>query len=283
LNRVGPQAAHSPHQQKHTLADAQNRSLIPLEATVNQLPTPLPLAPDTYLAVLREEVTVFERLLHTADPGIPVATCGSWSLHDLATHMGHGYRSVAAVVRTGELRREQFAPAAGDQLAEWYAEGAASLLVTLEEADPAAPCWAFGFRDAVAAFWFRREAQDTAVHLVDAQLATGAEAHVDPLIAADGVDEVFATLLPLAWRSDHAKPLPVSVALRTTDTGHGWLIRPADVPQVRPVDSEPAAATVEATAAELLLALWKRRPANPEWISGDIAAANALLTAPLTP
>ncbi|MEU9014497.1 SRPBCC family protein [Streptomyces sp. NPDC048479] len=26
-----------------------------------------------------------------------------------------------------------------------------------------------------------------------------------------------------------------------------------------------------------MLALWKRRPASPEWISGDIAAANALL------
>jgi hypothetical protein len=49
-----------------------------------------------------------------------------------------------------------------------------------------------------------------------------------------------------------------------------------------PVDSGSAAATVEAPAAELLLALWKRRPASPEWISGDIAAANALLTATLT-
>ncbi|MEU6656521.1 maleylpyruvate isomerase N-terminal domain-containing protein [Streptomyces sp. NPDC046900] len=172
---------------------------------MNQLPTPLPLAPDTYLAVLREEVTVFERLLRTADPGIPVATCGSWSLHDLATHMGHGYRSVAAVVRTGELRREQFAPAAGDQLAEWYAERAASLLATLEGADPAPPCWAFGFQDAVTALWFRPETQDTAVHLVDAQLAAGAGVHVDPLIAADGVDEVFATLLapgPAQQRSE---------------------------------------------------------------------------------
>ncbi|MGX5185458.1 hypothetical protein ACWKT5_22210 [Streptomyces avermitilis] len=38
---------------------------------------------------------------------------------------------------------------------------------------------------------------------------------------------------------------------------------------------------MQAPAADLLLALWKRRPASPEWISGDIAAANALLTAPL--
>ncbi|MFB7510672.1 maleylpyruvate isomerase family mycothiol-dependent enzyme, partial [Streptomyces broussonetiae] len=120
-------------------------------------------------------------------------------------------------------------------------------------------------------------------HLVDAQLATGADVHVDPLIAADGVDEVFAVMVPRVWQNGEQKPLPAPVALHTTDTGHSWLIQPGDMPQALPVDSEAAAATVQAPAAELLLALWKRQPANPEWISGDIAAANALLTATLTP
>ncbi|MFF3878972.1 maleylpyruvate isomerase family mycothiol-dependent enzyme [Streptomyces sp. NPDC001978] len=249
---------------------------------MNQSPVLLPLATDTYLAVLREKVAAFEQLLRSADPGIPVATCGSWSLHDLGAHLGQVYRFAAAVVQTGELCREQFAPADGEQIADWFAAGAASLLATLDEADPAAPCWAFGFEEAVAALWFRRLAMDTAVHLVDAQLATGTEAHVDPLIAADGVDEVFAVMVPRVWHGKEMEPLPAPVVLRTTDTGHGWLIRPTDVPQARPVDSETAAAAVEATAAELLLTLWKRQPASPAWISGDIAAANALLTAPLT-
>ncbi|MGW3731211.1 maleylpyruvate isomerase family mycothiol-dependent enzyme [Streptomyces sp. NPDC000851] len=231
---------------------------------MNQPPAPLPLTTDTYLTVLREDVRAFERLLRTADPGTPVATCSSWNLRDLGIHMGQAYRSAATVVGTGKPPYEQFAPAAGEQLADWYAEGAASLLAILETADPAAPCWAFGVEDAVAAFWFRREAQETTVHLVDAGLATGAETHVDPLIAADGVDEVFTMLLPLVWRGDQAKPLSVWVALRTTDTGHGWIIQPAEIPQTRPLDSEPAAATVEATATQLLLALWKRQPASPE-------------------
>jgi uncharacterized protein (TIGR03083 family) len=258
------------------------QSLVPLEIAVNQSPVLLPLAPDTYRAVLRKQVAAFESLLRSADPGTPVPTCGNWSLHDLGTHLGQAYRFAAAVVRTGELCREQFAPAEGEQIAEWYAEGAALLLAALEEADPAAPCWAFGIEDAVAAFWFRRVAMDTAVHLVDAQLATGGEAHVDPLIAADGVDEVFAVMVPMVWGGSELKPLPAPVALRTTDTGHGWLIQPGDIPRVRPVESGPADAAVEATSAELLLALWKRQPASPEWISGDIAAVDALLTAALT-
>lgn len=249
---------------------------------MNQSPAPLPLTTGAYLATLRKEAAVLEQLLRTADPGTPVSTCGSWSMHDLGTHLGQVSRFAAAVLQTGELPRDQFAPTAGQQIADWYAEGAASLLATLEETDPTAPTWAFGFEGAVAALWFRRAAQDMAVHLVDAQLATGAEVHIDPLIAADGVDEVFAVMVPRVWCNSEQKPLPAPVALRTTDTGHSWLIQPADMPQALPVDSGPAAATVEAPAAELLLALWKRQPVSPKWISGDITAANALLTSTLT-
>jgi uncharacterized protein (TIGR03083 family) len=242
----------------------------------------LPLATGTYLATLRAEAAALEQLLRTADPATPVATCGSWSMHDLGTHLGQGARFVATLLQTGELPSEQFAPPTGAQIADWYAEGAAALLATLEKTDPTTPTWAFGIENAAAALWFRRATQDTTVHLVDAQLATGAEVHVDPLIAADGVEEVFAMMVPRVWRSSEQKPLPAPVALRTTDTGHSWLIQPGDIPQAQPLDSGPAAATLEATAAELLLALWKRQPAGPEWTSGDITAANALLTAPLT-
>jgi uncharacterized protein (TIGR03083 family) len=254
----------------------------PPEVTVNQSPVPLPLATGTYLATLREKVAALEWLLRTADADVPVPTCGSWSMHDLGIHLGQASRFVAALLQTGELPRERFAPPAGQQIADWYADGAAALLAALEETDPTVPSWAFGFEGATAALWFRRAAQDTAVHLVDAQLATGAEVRVDPLIAADGVDEVFAVMVPRVWHGSEQKPLPAPVALRTTDTGHSWLIQPGDIPTALPVDSGPAAAIVEAPAAELLLALWKRQPASPEWISGDVAAANALLTATLT-
>ncbi|MDT0469075.1 maleylpyruvate isomerase family mycothiol-dependent enzyme [Streptomyces gibsoniae] len=249
---------------------------------MNQPPAPLPLATGTYLAALREEAAALVQLLRAIDPATPVATCGSWTMHDLGTHLGQASRFAAALLRTGQLPREQFAPPAGQQTADWYAEGAAAILATLEETDPATPTWAFGLEGAVAALWFRRVAQDTAVHLVDAQLATGVEVHVDPLIATDGVDEVFAVMVPRVWQNGDQKPLPAPVALRTTDTGHSWLIQPGDMPQAMPGDSGPAAATVEAPAAELLLALWKRQPASPEWISGDITAANALLAARLT-
>ncbi|MFF3564890.1 maleylpyruvate isomerase family mycothiol-dependent enzyme [Streptomyces sp. NPDC002574] len=252
---------------------------------MNLPPVPLPLAPGAHLSALREQAAVFEPVLRGADPGTPVPTCGDWTLSDLGVHLGQASRFAAAVVRTGDLPREQFAPAAGEPVADWYAEGAAILLAALNEADPAAPTWAFGIQDATAGLWFRRAALDSTVHLVDARLATGAEVHVDPLIAADGVDEVFSLMVPRVWNGSAHQPLPAPVALRTTDTAHGWLIQPADIPRARPLDTAPAAtaaATVEAPAADLLLTLWKRRPTHPQWITGDPTAANALLTAPLT-
>jgi uncharacterized protein (TIGR03083 family) len=254
-----------------------------LESVVNHPPALLPLASDSYVAALSEETAAFERLLRTADLGTSVSTCGDWNLRDLGAHLGQVSRFAASVIRTGELGSEQFAATDTEQIADWYAEGAASLLYAMKQADPATPTWAFGRPDAVVAFWFRRLTMETAVHLADAQLATGVEVRIDPLIAADGVDEVFGTLVPIVWSRSEPKPLPAPVALRTTDTGHGWLIQPAGIPRPRPVGSGPAAAEVEATAADLLMTLWKRRIASTDdWITGDVPAAHALLTASLT-
>jgi uncharacterized protein (TIGR03083 family) len=245
-------------------------------------PSSVPLPTEAYVALLCGQTVAFQQLLRSADPDTPVPTCGDWTLHDLGNHLGWAYRFGEAVVRTGDLWREPITAKDGQPVADWYAQGAASLLATLETTDPTAPTWALGIPGTVAAFWYRRLTQDTAVHLVDAQLATGAEVRIDPLIAADGVDEVFGSLAAKVWREKKPEPLPASVALHSADTGHSWLIEPADIPRARPVGSASAAATVTATAAELLLALWKRRPANPAWITGDSAAANALMTAPLT-
>ncbi|MFI6359870.1 maleylpyruvate isomerase N-terminal domain-containing protein [Streptomyces sp. NPDC050743] len=175
-------------------------------------------------------MAAFEPLLRTAAPDTPVPTCGSWNLQDLGTHLGQAYRFAATVVRTGRPSREQVTAADGEPVADWYAQGADVLLSALEEADPAAPCWAFGIEEAVTALWFRRVVMDTAVHLVDAQLATGAEVHVEPLIAADGVDEVFDLMVPLVWGRGEPKALPGSVALRTGSAPTPLRVRAARQP-----------------------------------------------------
>ncbi|MEC3979079.1 maleylpyruvate isomerase family mycothiol-dependent enzyme [Amycolatopsis sp. H20-H5] len=252
--------------------------------------TALPLPAPDYLPQLRRLTGEFAEVLRIADAGAPVPCCGDWRLRDLGVHLGNVHRWAAEVVRTGEVRRQAFEadPADGD-LVSWYDESASVLLSVLDAAEPSDSCWHFGATPKEKAFWFRRQVHETAVHLVDASRGAGLEPALDPLVAADGVDEVMRALLPKIRRWYAPPELTATLLLRATDTGHAWLIAPAetvdDVPVARLVDTADAAATVEGSASALQLLLWKRHTTAGSGvrISGDTRVAESFLSAPLTP
>ncbi|WP_328611831.1 maleylpyruvate isomerase family mycothiol-dependent enzyme [Amycolatopsis sp. NBC_00345] len=233
------------------------------------------LPPAEYLPHLRALTEAFAAGLREGEPAAPVPACGDWTRADLGTHLGTVHRWAATVVRTGEPQPFELESPPSADLAEWYAESAALLLDTLAEADPDARCWHFCGTAKTKAFWFRRQVHETAVHLVDLTEASD----LDPLIAADGVDEVFGAMLPRITRWHAVPPLPAPITLRATDTGHSWTLVPGEPPVLGEAE---ATATVEAPARQLLLRLWKRPVAEPR-ITGDEALAAAFLQAPLTP
>ncbi|MEA5366648.1 maleylpyruvate isomerase family mycothiol-dependent enzyme [Amycolatopsis sp., V23-08] len=240
--------------------------------------TTMPFPARDYLPVLRELTGGFTGVLRTADPAAPVADCGAWTLADLGTHLGNVHRWAASVVTTGESQRQSFTNGPGTDLASWYASSAQQLLDALEAADPEDRCWHFGGAEKTKAFWYRRQVHETAVHLADARHAAGQDFALDPAVAADGVDEVLAVLMPRVTRWHPVPQLPGPVALRATDTGDVWTVHPGEPPALGP--AADGAATVEAPARDLLLRLWKRTGPAPRT---DGAAAAALLAAPLTP
>ena len=68
---------------------------------------------------------------------------------------------------------------------------------------------------------------ETTVHRADAELALGADPSIDPVVAADGIDE-FLFNLPSARRPrEHLASLPAgaSLHLHATDADGEWLIR----------------------------------------------------------
>lgn len=244
--------------------------------------------PRGYLRLLTDLTGEFESLLRAADPAAPVRSCGDWSLADLGEHLGEVHRWAAAVVRTGELCRERFAPEPDTLLPDWYLAGAAQLLAVLRSADPDAPCWHFAAGEKVAAFWFRRQVLETLVHLHDAQTAARWPPTMDPSAAADGVDEVLTALLPRIRRWHEPPELPAPLLLRAGDTGHSWLLRPGrdgEAPHAERGGPARGATTVTATAEELLLLLWKRRSTVDSGLAveGDPGVAETFLAAPLTP
>jgi uncharacterized protein (TIGR03083 family) len=243
--------------------------------------TEMPFPATAYLPHLRELTADFAAVLADADPAAKVPYCEGWTLADLGTHLGNVHRWAALIVRTGEVQDQYFEQSPGSALAPWYAESAEILLDTLGQASPEEPCWAFGATAKVKGFWFRRQVQETAVHLVDAHRAAGGGRTLDPAVAADGVDEVLTAMLPRVNRWYSAPPLAAPLALRATDTGDVWTLHPGEPPALGPA-VEPAA-TAEASAQDLVLLLWKRVPLDTVRITGDASVATGFLSAPMTP
>lgn len=248
----------------------------------------VPLSPVEYLSWLEKLVAGFEHTLRSADLDAPVTTCGDWRLRDLGVHLGNVHRWAASVVLSGENAPQVFDADPGTELSGWYAASASLLDEALRAVDPADRCWHFCAGDKIKAFWFRRQVHETAIHLVDASRAAGTAVSLAPLVAADGIGEVLTAMLPKARRWFAPPPLSDTLLMRATDTGDAWLLSPGEQgesPSAEVVADAPAAATVEASAEDLLLLLWKRRAVTDAdvLISGDVALATTFLRAPLTP
>jgi uncharacterized protein (TIGR03083 family) len=226
-----------------------------------------------YLAHLRHDLDAFGACL-AGDLSAPVAACGDWTLYDLADHLGRGNLWAAAAVteRRGDV---EAAPAPRDRaaLAAWLSETAAALLGALD-ADPGAPAWTLAPPPTVG-FWQRRRCMETLIHRWDAEHALGAGGLIDPALAADGVAEVRDAMLPRQIRLGRTGPPPHPVRLEATGTRSAWLMGgPGD-----PV------ATIQGTAADLLLLLWGRLDADDPAIGwlGDRGRGRAALEGALVP
>jgi uncharacterized protein (TIGR03083 family) len=113
-------------------------------------------------------------------------------------------------------------PAAGERV-EWFAAGVDPLADTLLAAGPAVEVWTWT-DDHTSGFWARRQANETAVHRWDAQLAAGTPAPLERELAVDGIDE-YLMMLP-QWRGvDALRELTGTVHLHCTDGEGEWLVQ----------------------------------------------------------
>ena len=227
-----------------------------------------------------------ERLAAAAEGHLegPVPSCPGWDVAEAVCHTGEVYHhKIASMVldRFPEDDEWSHGPADGEDLLDWYRASLASLLHELNTRDPAAhaPTW-FPPEQQVAWF-FRRMAQETAVHRVDVELATGAVTPVADDLALDGIDEVLDLFLRYGVGmdpdEDTADFAGHSVQIRTGHQAWHVLGTPADpAGQIRLDRGIHAAdASVSGEPSELLLWLWNRRPDSAVRIDGDATALNA--------
>src|SRR6202042_448352 len=109
-------------------------------------------------------------------------------------------------------------------LLSWFLAGCEALTSTLSSADPQLQCWTFLPAPSPLAFWARRQAHETAIHRVDAELAGGEPGGVPAGLAADGVDELLLAFFGRGQDQPACADDRV-LAVRAADAGQDWHVR----------------------------------------------------------
>ncbi|HVE62808.1 MAG TPA: maleylpyruvate isomerase family mycothiol-dependent enzyme [Mycobacteriales bacterium] len=224
------------------------------------------MTPEDYLRHLRADAA---RLAEVAAPRLrePVPSCPEWDVAALVEHVAMVYQHKIACMRSG--RPSEWPPETpGGDVVEWLSSSLDELVGELTTRGPDAPSYTWYPPDQTVGFWFRRMAQETAVHRVDAELAAGA-GHVtpiDPALATDGIDELLVAFLGGDWSDEPVLAASGStVAVRTTSStpagvaDASWEL--ALLPTAVPVSRGGSAAdlTVAGDPHSLLLWLWGGR------------------------
>ncbi len=235
------------------------------------------ISPSRYLDVLRGDIARIAAVAPAALPA-PVAGCPGWTVRDVVVHTGMVFLHKAANMRAGARAEYPPAPEPEADPMPWFTHAADALVAELESRGPTAPTYTWWRPDQSVGFWYRRMAQEAAVHRVDVEAATGDPAPVPDDIAVDGVDEVLQIFLPHfgtpddpAWSASEAGAgagRPVSV--RTGGSGWTVVMQPDGV-DVTPnaASAGPVDAVVTGEPSEVLLWLWGRRPASAVHVEGD--------------
>lgn len=217
-----------------------------------------------------------------ADLAARVPAAPDWDAAELLRHVGLMQSRARLVLETGVMERPtvengMLAEPPRTGVVEWFSAGLAGLVAAIGAVtDPDRPVYAFSPAHARVGFWPRRMGHETTVHRVDAEQAAGRPVGgIDPVVAADGVDEMLTVFVPLVGAA-RSPGDGSTVHLHATDADCEWLVRfePGAV-AVEPGHAKGDAA-VRGGAADLYLWLWGRVPSGELEVLGDGGAAAAL-------
>ena len=228
------------------------------------------MTPDEYVAVIGRDGRALADAAEAAGMDATVAACPGWTVASLVAHVGevHDFwRRIAAEQLDDPEKMQRAVPELeGDELLAWYRAGVDQLVSVLAAADPSTPVWSWASQKDIA-FVQRRMAQETVVHRWDAEAAAGRVHQIDPALAVDGVDEFLDFFAPFARKG--AEPVSGTVHLHATDADGEWFIEPGDDTLAVRREHAKGDVAVRASAADLLLLLWRRPAAGEAQVFGD--------------
>jgi len=232
---------------------------------------------DDYINTLEQEGERFAAAAAERPLDTPVPTCPAWSIRDLMQHLGTVHRWATTVV-AGAIPKPSAVPQdfagsmpADVSLHDWYRDGHAALVATLRSTDPDTACFTFlADPPPPLTFWARRQAHETSMHRLDAELATTVTTPFETELAADGIDEILTGFAPRKYTPLHSDR-PTTLQVVPVDADGVWTMTiSADAPATVRA-AQDADCTVRGHASDLLRALWNRADVAALTIDGDPA------------
>jgi uncharacterized protein (TIGR03083 family) len=226
------------------------------------------------------------RAIGAAGPAAAVPSCPEWAVRDLVHHHGSVQRWATAYVAGTKAERTDvdFEVAAGPmpsdgQLVEWFRQGHRDLVAALTSASPVVECWSFMAAPSPLAFWSRRQAHETSIHRVDAELAAGhSPTAVSPTFGADGIDELLTGFV-VRRKVSPATETRRAVVFGCLDTDASWRMTVDGETITAEAGGTPDGADciVRGAASDLYHALWRRRGLDDIEIEGDASVLELIL------
>ena len=163
----------------------------------------------------------------------PVPSCPQWDVRALVRHTGGVHRWATAHVAgalveeipdTDDLGAYLGGWPADEGLLEWFVEGHRALVGALQAAPDDLVCFSFLPAPSAKWFWTRRQAHETAMHAIDAELAAGGSSERSASFAADGLDELLRGFVP-RMRRRYTSAAVEQLDVLTTDAGRAIRLR----------------------------------------------------------
>ena len=239
-----------------------------------------------YIDAIHTESARFADLVAAAPPNAPVPSCPGWSVADLTWHLlevQYFWASIATdLLQSPETVVDLVRPS-DDALPAMFRQQTQRLIDTLSSHEPDDACWSWHDSGHSIGWVRRRQAHEALIHRVDAELAAGQRSPIDPLLAADGIDEILTVMMDATdlpdWATFTADGSSAEIA---SNAGEAWTLilgrftgtSPAsgityDDAAIQLADTLRTSTTIEGPPAELNLWLWGRGSLDTATVTGD--------------
>jgi uncharacterized protein (TIGR03083 family) len=245
------------------------------------------MVPDRYLELLERDGSRLATAARAVALDAAIPTCPGWTVRDCVAHTAEVYQHKVACMRLQRRPGDDYEqePPAGVDVLTWFDGSLGTVVDELRTRGPGAPAYTWWPADQTVGFWYRRMAQETAVHRVDVEDANAVvpAGPIDAELALDGIDEVLEKFMGGDWDTDvtpeewgevdpHAGE-GATIAVRSGGTAWRSTLAPDSVALDR--SDGPAVASVSGDPEAVLLWLWGRRPDPAVSLDGDAAALAA--------